>query len=875
MAEPNPLPIEDKPLEPSRRDVLRMGMAGLAAVALQPLHVWLPAWQQGADGPMRRIYLAPDDHTDLFWTANDASYREAFVRMIDYYLDLTDETETLPSDFQSRWNCDGSYWVWTYERAKPDADFQRLISRLRDGHLSMPLNALVVNQGGAPAEAILRGLYYAGQLERRFGLRFPIAISMENQTHPLGQTSLWAGAGARYSWKGICGCDTLVQAAIREREVYWAEGLDGQRVLMKWNSRLVDNTGIGGYAEARDPAGIIEFVENDGGFLARYPYQVVGAFGKGWDDFETMTDEFVQVAQEKSNDQRRVIVSNQRDFFEDFEATYGSEIPSAALSFGNDWDLYCAALAEVTAQVKRAIEGLRGAESLAVMATRIDPDFMRGREAARDLAWMDLGLFWEHNFGVAGRDDFMDERIAWQRRLAAEVTDYVDQLRADAAGLVAAHVQQPGGEWRVMVFNPLSWLRTDFVDIPLASADPVYAVDLTSGDELRSQRIQVDGAEMLRVVINDAPAFGYRVIELRAGIGARSDAPVTTGDQSLETSLYRVTVNGSGAITSLIDKRDGEREWIRPINGLAANDFGGDGGTVTLENHGPVSATLVATGSTPLTHTTRVTLIEGVDRVVVANQIQQNFNDPQTWTFSFDLESPDLWHEELGAILRARLSSDGGHYSPQNARYDWLTLNHFADLGSHDGPGITLSNADCAFLRFGNSTPEHLDTATPQFQVLAGGRVGGDGRFGIPDQGDDTQFNQRFALRCRPALDAASAMRFALEHQNPLLAIPLPDAAPDAPAGVLLPETSYSLLRPESDQLLVWALKPADDLEGETIVRVWNLGQSPQDLTFSTDGDSVASIRAVTHIETPVDTAGEGGPTVQPQQMRTFAIRLA
>ncbi|MFN8377203.1 MAG: glycoside hydrolase [Anaerolineae bacterium] len=877
MTEQIPLPHDEKPLEPSRRDVLRMGLAGLAAVALQPLHEWLPAWQQGANGPLKRIYLAPDDHTDLFWTANDASYREAFVRMIDYYLDLADETENLPVDFQSRWNCDGSYWAWVYERAKPDADFQRLISRFRDGHMNMPLNSLVVNQGGAPAEAILRGMYYAGQLERRFDLRFPIAISMENQTLPLGQASLWAGAGAMYSWKGICGCDTLVQAAIREREVYWAEGLDGQRVLLKWNSRIVDNKGIGGYAEARDPAGIVEFVENDGGFLARYPYQVVGAFGKGWDDFETMTDEFVHVAQEKSNDQRRVIVSNQKDFFADFEATYGSEIPSAALSFGNDWDLYCAALAEVTAQVKRAIEGLRSAESLAVLATRMDPNFMKGRESARDLAWMDLGLFWEHNFGVAGRDDFMDERIAWQRQLASEISAYVDQLRDDAAAIVAAHVQQPGDERRVLVFNPLSWSRTDVVDLPLDSADSVTVVDLATGEELRSQRIQTDGQDALRVFIANVPAFGYKAVALRPGSGTRMESSVVTGDGMIETSLYRVVVDGTGAITSLVDKRDGEREWIRPIGGLAANDLGGDGGTVTVENAGSVSATLVATGETPLAHTTRVTLIEGVDRVEIANHIQQNFNDAQTWTFSFDMDAPDLWHEELGAILRARLASDGGHYSAQNARYDWLTLNHFADLSSQGGQGITLSNADCLFVRFGGSTPEQLDVSTPQLEVLAGGRVGGDGRFGIPDQGGDSEFNQRFALRTRPAMDSPSAMRFALEHQNPLLPIPLPGNAPDPAVSPQLPETSYGLIQPESDQLLVWALKPADDLDGETVIRVWNLGQTRQDLTFSAESTPIASIRGVTHIETPIaaGSAEASGQTLQPQQMRSFAVRWA
>ncbi len=877
----NPISEPDiRRLEPSRRDVLRMGLAGFAAVAAQPLHKWLPAWQEGTSGALKRIYLAPDDHTDLFWTANDASYREAFVRMIDYYLDLADSTADLPLDFQSRWNCDGSYWVWTYERTKPEADFLRLVERIRDGHFSMPLNALVINNGGAPAEAILRGMYYAGKLERRHDLRFPIAISMENQTLPLGLASLWAGAGARYSWKGICGCDTLVQAAIREREIYWAEGLDGSRVLLKWNSRIVDNKGIGGYAEAYDPAGIVEFVDHDGGFLARYPYLVVGAFGKGWDDFETMTDEFVRVAQEKTNDQRRVIVSNQQDFFTDFEASYGHDIPATALSFGNDWDLYCAALAEVSGQIKRAVEELRGAEALASVAVSIDPAFMQGREAARDLAWMDLGLFWEHNFGVAGRDDFMGERIDWQRRLADEVSAYVAALKEDALTLITERIHVAEGEQRFIAFNPLGWARTDIVDVPLAHLDPVHVVDVATGEEVRSQTIFKDGQSYLRVLAADVPPVGYKAFTLQSGVGGRTDEAVIASDGVLETSRYRVTVGGSGAIVSLIDKAAGDRELIQSIGGRAANDLGGSDGVVAVESAGPVSATLLASGDGPLAHRTRVTLIEGVDRVEIVNEITENFNETQTWAFSFNLPDAGLWHEELGALLRVKLEQDGGHYAAQNARYDWLTLNHFADLTGADGYGVTLSNADCYFMKFGSSAPDNLDTSTPQINVLAGGRVGGDGRFGIPDQGGDSHFLQRFALRGRPEYAPADAMRFALEHQNPLIAGMLPTTASPVSNGQMLPEAQFSLLRLESDQVLLWALKPADDLPDALVVRAWNLGDSAQPLALALDQGEVDTITPLTHIETPAgDTIQFNGreeqPMLAPKQIRTFAITFA
>ena len=31
--------------------------------------------------------MAPDDHTDYFWSGTDVEYKQAFVTMLDYYLD--------------------------------------------------------------------------------------------------------------------------------------------------------------------------------------------------------------------------------------------------------------------------------------------------------------------------------------------------------------------------------------------------------------------------------------------------------------------------------------------------------------------------------------------------------------------------------------------------------------------------------------------------------------------------------------------------------------------------------------------------------------------------------------------------------------------
>jgi alpha-mannosidase len=209
----------------------------------------------------KKIYIANDDHTDYLWSADERTYRNVFLSMLDFYIRKADSTinNGSPSEYQSRFNCDGNIWIWTYEQNKTHGEVLKLIDKIRSGHISVPFNALVSCHGGTPAEAVLRGMYYAGSLERRFKLDLDLAVVMENQTHTLGLASLWAGAGAKYSWKGVCGCTSEFkdsQLATREEEVYWYTGLDGKKILLKWYSlndtippgRRDKNESLGGYA---------------------------------------------------------------------------------------------------------------------------------------------------------------------------------------------------------------------------------------------------------------------------------------------------------------------------------------------------------------------------------------------------------------------------------------------------------------------------------------------------------------------------------------------------------------------------------------------------------------------------------------------------
>ncbi len=819
----------------------------------------------------KRIYIANDDHTDYVWSGDEAQYRAAFISMLDYYMTQAENTANNPPDSRGRFNCDGNLWIWEYEHNKSAAQFQRLVGHLQAGTITMPLNAAALCFGGSPAEAVFRGMYYAGRLERRYNVRFPLVVAMENQTLPGGVASLWAGSGALYSWRGVCGCLTQTNWGNRPREVYHFRGPDGQGVCLKWNTMRLGNQALGGYAEARTPSNVVNYLDTDATYTSSWPWSVSAAFGYGWDDLQTTTGSFVTTSQSQSNANRRVIVSNEVDFFEDFLAVYGNQIPVFSGSFGNEWELLQSSMGAVTAEFRGRIEKLRTAEALATIASLVNPNFMTGREAARDLAGMAAGLFYEHDWTADGPVS-PSVRAQFQRSMLTNLKNYVDPLQTDALATVAAAVRMTPGVERHLVFNPLSWSRTDFADLKVAMSPPLRVVDMSTGAEVPSQ-VMSTSPTVVRVLASNVPSVGYQVYEVRAGAGAAFPPSASVAQGTLDNGVYAVTLGGWGDLTSVIDHRDGDRQLVNVAGGGAICELASGTGTVVVESSGPVSTTLnVVAGGSPA-HEARVTLYAGIDRIDFDGRVTQNFSSTVTYTSKFNLPGSTMRHEEVGMIAKVARAAQGGDYADANARTDYLSFGHFVDL-SDATRGVTVSNWDSPYFQAGNSTTTTLDATTPSIKAVVGMQVNGAGH-GIPNQGGDTWFQNRFAFRTHGAYDPAAAMRFSLEHQNPLTSARLTGGE----AGSL-PSSSYSLVSLPSPDILLWALKPSEEGIGQGVIaRVWNLAEGTRSLQLALMPGGLASARNVTHIETDLGPATVGGGTLTDglarQQMKTYRLFAA
>ncbi len=832
----------------------------------------------------QRIYLANDNHTDIYWNADLAAYEDAFVDMLDYYVQKAKETagevpgiEAELPQFQSRFHADGTNWLWTYRQRRTPAEFDSLIDKIKSGHISVNMLSNVLNGGGMPTEAYIRSMLYAGQLERDYGIKFELATFMENQTLPYGAASILAGAGGRYSWHGICGCQSKILdiAQPRDREIYWWQGPDGKRLLMKWYS-FQGLSSLGGYAEAKSTKVAFTKVQSLLDDPVRYPYSIGAAFGYGGDDVnepDNKNQTFVKVAKTNSKGNTSVIVSNEVDFFKDFEATYGagSTVPVFNASFGNEWEIAAASVQASTSQVKRALDKLRNAEALSVLVSRKAPTFMDARRAEQRQRWMDVGMYFDHSWTALNLSDYPDlkaRRQAWTMGLAAGFEGYADALLADAGAVLAQQIKKTGTNVRFYVFNALNWARTDVADVAYSGPWSIHVVDLATGSDVPWQAVSIGGASYLRILAPAVPSVGYKVFEIRSGVGTNFGDTITADPalKRLENEVYQITLGDNGNVQSIRDKRQQSREFVRAFPGLpvgetsTVNSFGaGSGATIEVENAGVVSKTLKVVSLMPLQRTTRITLYRNSPRIGIVNEITQNFGDVREWGFGFNVDAATVRHDEIGAVITAKLQPDGGDYAPRQARYDWLMANRFVDV-SGGSVGVTLSNPDLGFFKVGDSSVGTLDTSRPLIRMLAGGSP--DDR-GFKNQGGASHFLQRFALQTHGSYNQKDAMRFALEDQTPLV-------ARTVVGGTKYSEKSFSLFKTSTPTVMLTALKVAEDGMARGIVaRVWNSAKA--DTTFSFSGNLLATDE-LTHVES---LKGAVPPTIllRNQETATYLMR--
>ncbi|MGR3715210.1 MAG: glycosyl hydrolase-related protein, partial [Thermohalobaculum sp.] len=94
------------------------------------------------------------------------------------------------------------------------------------------------------------------------------------------------------------------------------------------------------------------------------------------------------------------------------------------------------------------------------------------------------------------------------------------------------------------------------------------------------------------------------------------------------------------------------------------------------------------------------------------------------------------------------------------------------------------------------------------------------------------------------------------------------------------PAAGFSMLGVSNPNVLVWAVKPAEEARGGVILRVWNQAGTDQALTVTPGaGIALSAARRVTHIETDIGaatvTGGALAAVVGHDRMETYRLGLS
>jgi alpha-mannosidase len=140
-----------------------------------------------------------------------------------------------------------------------------------------------------------------------------------------------------------------------------------------------------------------------------------------------------------------------------------------------------------------------------------------------------------------------------------------DQATNQASAAIASYVDTQSGSKGVpvLVFNPLSWERTDLVDFTVQLPAAASAIEIVNaaGKVLTAESSLQNPAThtfTVRALVPDVPSLGYAMVYARPASGA-SVAGVQVGadGHTLENQFLRVTVDPrTGCITSLINKKN-------------------------------------------------------------------------------------------------------------------------------------------------------------------------------------------------------------------------------------------------------------------------------------------------------------------------------
>ena len=797
-----------------------------------------------------KVFYGPSVHQDVGYVDYQAKVEQVHARNIDRLLDVFDKHPSY------RFNLDGGWMVDQCLRTRSLGSRRRFREDSRADRISV--NGFYGNfwTETLSLEELYRGLYFSKQLERELGVPFDTGWVTDVPSYSWSLPSTLKGAGIRYFVGGVDqGRGPLLSLGHWDaRSPFWWEGPDGQRVLA-WYAH--------GYGQLRLVFGWSPDPEVSGGGLARllqlyeradYAPDAVLLFGAAGDDlsFDFRDAEFV----ERWNARYaypQIIPCRFGEFFRYVEDNYSSRLEVVRGDGGAYWEDSVGTSARSTAVYRNSQGRALAADTLATLMTTLVNSLRYPQELGHDL-WRNLLLYDEHTFTSfrsitqPGREDVTDQtRVKMERsdRAASDIDELMRRGMSQLGDLIPTK-----GE-NLVVYNPLSWPRSGLVPVDVDAGTTL--TDLTTQRPVEFEVVRVtDGFATIRFWAQDVPSLGYKVYKLGHG---QVVAPGRAEPQSnvIQNRFYRITFEPArGAIKSIFDK-ELDRELVDTSSPYALNEYlyvtgggseegRGEGAEATQLTHDVVTLPLaeltvhraeqgqiVSVEKTPWGHVVRlmaraqktpkieteILLPDDVKRIEICNHIQKELvyaKEAAYFAFPWVASKPTFRFDIANGWVDPEKDMLDGAASEWFAPQHWVNVEDGTSattLAVVDAPLVSLSDINRGRWprKFTKTSPTVFSYALNNYW------------FTNTPAGQSGDFLFRYAITSGPHFDPAQAARFGREARSPLEVSAIVSYDKTASAKGSLPPDQASLAEAGPENLVISAVKAAEDDQG-LIVRV-------------------------------------------------------
>jgi hypothetical protein len=586
-----------------------------------------PFQQPGIASSINYVYLIHFTHLDIGFTDPQDMVATQYKAIIDRAIQFA---ETIP---EYKWTIESVWQLEQWLAQSSPADVARLQRLVEAGKMHLCAGYANMHTAVLGSEEINRFLYPAEAYRQRFGFQANTLLQNDVPGFSWWMPTVLANAGVRYFAAGVNQSFGGSAQIPRQHNPFYWQGPDGQKVLT-WISRGSYMEWLSTYSMG-NVSTFYQALQNElqAYQAAGYPYDAILIMvGSLENTYPTTLITSMAQAWNQRYANPKLIVAGPDEFFAHLEEKYGQQFATYRGDWAGGWDLVSLNAPQSMGMNRQAHDLAMAAEEVAAINELLG--IARAPREALDMVYANMLQFDEHSGGGAPWPELMTPQEAQrQSEIAvgfarAALTGAQSQVQ-QGLQLIATQVVSP--EPGILVFNPLSWERSDVVRVELDAtwhSHPLRVEDALTGRILPHQWLEQE----LLFLAEHVPPLGYRLFFLRdSSKSANAPGAVlrSSSHAEVENEFFRVRVDPSdGRVVSLFDKRRG-RELVNAASPFPFNGWlkaVGNGQVMPLGSarvdtavRGPVARALVIERSgTPFVRS-EIWLYQGLPRVEVVN----------------------------------------------------------------------------------------------------------------------------------------------------------------------------------------------------------------------------------------------------------------